>query len=141
MLDLSDGAEQMLFAAVASMSALLVAAWLIRVSLQKKHKPWPVVVVGAYNVLLLLLYVFGDLTQITSEGFGFLPLMALTLPLSFCAGVLGRCMDFIPVSPFTMTLLFPFVFLNVLCGASNSCVLYLLLRRWQRTRNRENSMV
>jgi hypothetical protein len=139
MFESSDRAEQALCAAVVLAGILFIAAWLIRVPLRKKNKPWSVIFVGTYNVLLLLLYVFGDLTQVTFEGFGFLPLMALTLPLSFFSGVVGRWVDFIPGDPFTVTLLFPFVFLNVLCGATNSCVLFLLLRRWQRKRHRENA--
>jgi hypothetical protein len=139
MSDLSDGAVQVLFASVVSVGPLLVAACLTRVSFHKEHKPWPAIVVGIYNILLLLLYVFGDLTQVTSEGFGFLPLMALTLPLSFCTGSVGRWVNSFLGAPFTVTLVFPFVFLNVLCGATNSCVLILLLRRWQGRRDRENA--
>ena len=141
MFDLSDSAEQMLFAAVVSVGALLAAAWLIRVPLHKKPKPWAVIFVGIYNILLLLLYAFGDLTQVTSEGFGFLPLMGLTLPLSLGSGLAGRYMDAMPADPFAVTLLFPFLYLNVLCGAANSWALYLLVRRWQRSREEGNASV
>ncbi len=133
MLGPSDQSEQLLISASALICILLIASWLIRTCFRAKRKPWPLIAVGLYNILLLLLYILGVLIQITAEGFGFLPLMAFTLPMSLASGILGRLMDFVHGDAFVMTLLFPFLLLNVFCGAANSFGLYIVVRRWERS--------
>ncbi len=93
--------------------------------------------VGSYNVALLFLYFLGMFTQTRWEGFGFLPLVAFTLPTSLSAGILsswaggligsGASFRF-PGSSLEATLLINFMLFNVAYGSINSCILYFTLK-------------
>jgi uncharacterized membrane protein HdeD (DUF308 family) len=113
-----------------------IAVMLHRVFHRQDERRWPAFFVGLYNILLLLLYLLGMMTQANSEGFGFLPLLALTLPWSRLiewtfdyTGIYDLC---IWGSGFAGTLLINFTTYNVLAGPANSIILYYLLRRRQR---------
>jgi hypothetical protein len=97
--------------------------------------------VGVYNVVLLFLYFFGVSTQMSFEGFGFFPLMALTLPWSAPAIWFANHTDLFQVRSFLSgldaTFLSIFAMFNVFAGSINSCILYLLLKRRERKRAAE----
>jgi hypothetical protein len=103
---------------------------------EKNPKHWPAVWVGAYNFTLLLLFIFGAVTQVSWEGFGFLPLLALTLPLSCLFMWLIERVGVSGLghwgSGLTGTLLLTFSICNEFSGLTNSSILYVLLRGRQR---------
>ena len=94
--------------------------------------------VKIYILTLLLLYVLGALeSRVDSEGMGFLPLLAFTTPWSWPltdtwdysiwgGGLLGRYLAI-------------FVTCNVISGAANSYILYLLIRWRQKRASRHGS--
>jgi hypothetical protein len=117
---------------IAAISAIIV--YLVRAFRRQGEKPWPALSVGIYNILLLLLFLFGMMTERESEGFGFLPLIGLTLPWSWLLDwSLGRIMDLnFHVAGLPNTFFYTFAIHNVLAGSVNSCILYLFLKRWQK---------
>jgi hypothetical protein len=126
------------YSVVVVVAIAAIGVILFRAFHRKDEKPWPVFFVGLYNIVLLLLFLLGAMTQINLEGWGFLPLIGLTLPWSLCMGILAPLIDHVlgvganfrfPGSSFEATLLIHFIFFNVLCGSVNSCILYALLRR------------
>lgn len=138
MFDLSDKSVQTVCLGIVTVGVVAIAGLLVRVFRRSTERPWPAIYVGLYNIVLLLLYLLGAMTQIHFEGWGFLPLIGLTLPWSLCMGVLAPMIDHVlgiganfrfPGSSFEATLFIHFVFFNVLCGSVNSCILYALLRR------------
>lgn len=109
---------------------------LIRAFRRDGKKSWPTFIVGVYNVLLMFLFLFGMATQVSSEGFGFLPLIALTLPWSLPLDWLGTHFVATDINLFggglIDTFFSIFVVHNVLAAAANSCILYLLLKRREK---------
>jgi hypothetical protein len=78
--------------------------------------------VGGYNIVLLLFCLLRMMTQVQWEGFGLLPLMAVTLPWSPCVGLLAPSIDKLfdvdgsfrfPGSSLEATLLIQFAFFQV----------------------------
>ena len=115
----------------------VISVALFRAFRREGEKPWPTFFVGIYNILLLLLYLLGMMSQVSSEGFGFLPLMALTLPWSglamwWFASHSGLSDHNFSASSFDPTLLINFLIFNVLAGPANSYILYFLLKRRQK---------
>lgn len=104
--------------------------------IQQRKKSWPAILVGIYNALLLLLFLFGAMTQVSLEGYGFLPLFVLTSPWSWIIVWLCSKVDFLDSNFLEAGLgnTFVIIFLacNVLSGSANSCIFYSLLRRRQR---------
>ena len=107
-----------------------------RASTRRRLAIW----IGAYNLILFLAFVFGALTQVSSEGFGFLPLFAFTLPWSWpVMFIFGHASIWnlrIWGTGLSGTLVIHFVALNLLCGTANSWVLYQVLR-WREKRRAE----
>lgn len=138
MFDLSDKSVQAVCLGIVTVGVAAVAGLLVRVFRRSTERSWPAIYVGLYNIVLLLLYLLGAMTQIRLEGWGFLPLIGLTLPWSLCMGIFAPLIDHVlgaganfrfSGSSFEATLLIHFIFFNVLCGSLNSCILYALLRR------------
>ena len=105
-------------------------------------KPWPAICVGIYNLVLLLLYLLGTVTQISSEGFGFFPLIALTMPWSWLAAwLLSNCTGLVNHNfsggEWDATLVTNFLICNVFGGLANSFILYFLLRHWLKRNEAE----
>jgi hypothetical protein len=139
MFSLSESTDQVVYSVVVVIAIAVITLKLIVAFRHKDEKPWPAICVGLYNVLLLLLYLLGMVTQASSEGFGFLPLLVLTLPWSglavwWFASQSGLSDHNFAGSGFDPTLLINFVIFNVLAGPANSCLLYFLLKRRQRRR-------
>ena len=113
-----------------------IAVFLVRTFRRKSNKPWALFFVGIYNILLLLFYLFGMLTQVGWEGFGFLPLMALTLPWSLFLDWLFSHLAVLAMNLFggglADTFFSIFVIHNVLASSANSCILYFLIKRHQK---------
>lgn len=112
-------------------------------------KPWPAILVAIYNLVLLLLFLLGMMTQVDWEGFGFFPLLALTTPWSWLLLWIFNQTG-IADSPFLGgglqgTFLFYFVACNIFSGIGNSYIIYALLKRrrkkiasdeaWERARH------
>ena len=82
------------------------------------------------------------MTQASWEGFGFLPLWALTLPWSGIAvwwfsshsGLANHNFAGSGINP---TFLINFIVFNLLAGSANSGILYVLLKRWKGKRAEE----
>ncbi|MFZ0731013.1 MAG: hypothetical protein WAM79_01690 [Candidatus Sulfotelmatobacter sp.] len=130
------GAGQAVYAIVVVAVIAVITVMLFRAFRRKDEKPWPEFFVGLYNIVLLLLYLFGMATQVSSEGFGFVPLLALTLPWSRLiewlfdqTGVSG--LGFWG-SGLSGTFFINFITYNVLAGSANSFILYFLLKRRRR---------
>ena len=68
-------AGQAVYLAIVVGAIAAIVFYSVRTFRSQGRKPWPAFFVGAYNVALLLLFLFGMFTQESSEGFGFLPLM------------------------------------------------------------------
>jgi hypothetical protein len=114
------------------------------------EKPWPAIWVGIYMSTLLILFLFGMVTQFSSEGFGFFPLIALTTPWSWLLiwgfAHTGTADSSILGSGLQGTFLFYLFACNILSGTANSCILYTVLKRrekkiaddeaWERARRR-----
>ena len=144
MFNLSPSADQVVYSVIAIAAIAVIAVMLIRVFRRNVEKPWPVFFVGLYNILLLLLFLLGIVTQVSSEGFGFLPLLALTLPWSglgmwLLISFTGLSEHNFSGSGFDPTLLVNFIIFNVLAGPANSYILYSLLKRRQRKRAEEKA--
>ena len=147
MFNLSENYDQVVYTVIVATIIFLIVFMLIRASRRKELKPWPAIFVGLYNILLLLLYLLGMTTQISWEGFGFLPLLALTLPWSWLlewlissfAGA-GPLHSF-SGSSFEATLFINFVICNAMAGSANSLMLYFLLKRRQTKRERAKAAV
>lgn len=129
-------ADQVAYSIVVVVVITAITVMLFRAFRRKDEKPWPAFFVGLYNIVLLLLYLFGMLTQVSSEGFGFFPLLTLTLPWS---RLIEWLFDQTGVSDLGFwgnglggTLFINFITYNVLAGPANSCILYFLLKRRQR---------
>jgi hypothetical protein len=129
-------AGQAEFVVIASAAIAGIIAYLVRAFRRRDQKPWPAFFVGIYCVVLLLLFLFGIITQVESEGFGFLPLMALTTPWSWLIPWLLKCTNVLDSGSLGnnilagQTLFYSAIF--VLPGAANSCILYYLLKRSQK---------
>lgn len=130
---------------LAVVSALLVAVaiFLFRSIRRKGKRPWPVISVAVYEILLLLAFLFGTLTQVSSEGFGYLPLLAITTPWSWLSlwllssiSSIDRIFSGIGLSE---TFLINFFLFVGLCGSVNSCLLFLLLRQRQRKQEEDDA--
>ena len=113
-----------------------IVVYLSRAFRRDGRKPWPAFFVGIYNILLLLLFLFGMITQVGWEGFGFFPLVALTLPWSW---ILDGLLTQIPVADINFfggglldNLSTIFIIHNVLAASANSCILYFLVKRHQK---------
>jgi hypothetical protein len=131
------GADQTAYSIVVVAVIGAITVKLFRAFRRKDEKPWPVFFVGLYNIVLLLLYQFGMMTQVGWEGFGFFPLLVLTLPWSgltmwLLANHTGLLDHNYAGSSYDPTLLANFIIFNVLSGPANSCILYFLLKRRQR---------
>jgi len=91
---------------------------------------------GIYNILLLLLFLLGMLTQVGWEGFGFFPLVTLTTPWSWILDWLLTHIASQDVNFFggglPETFFFIFIIHNVLAASANSCILYFLVKRHQK---------
>jgi hypothetical protein len=129
-------AGQPVFLAVVLVAVAAIAFLLFRAFRRKNVRPWPAFFVGIYNIVLLLLFLFGMLTQVTWEGFSFFPLMALTAPwswlliwLSVRAGLLDTG---IVGTGLAGSFLWIFISCNILAASANSGILYFLLKRRQR---------
>ena len=103
---------------------------------QERKKSWPAILIGIYNALLLLLFLVGAMTQVASEGYGFLPLFGLTSPWSwiivwFCSKVDFLDSNFLEAG-LGGTFVAIFLACNVLSGSANSCIFYFLLKHRQK---------
>lgn len=118
------------------MAIAVIIFLLVRAFRRQSEKPWSAFFTGAYNILLLLLFLLGMFTQVDSEGFGFFPLMALTLPWSwlFDWSVTHSGLSDINFvgGGLADTFFFFFIILNVLAASANSCIIYFLLKRRQK---------
>ncbi len=137
MFDLNIGADQLVYSIIVVSAIAVITIKLIRAFRRKGAKPWPAFFVGLYNIVLMLLYLFGMMTDVSSDGFGFFPLLFLTLPWSglaawFLANHTGLAHHNFAGSGFDPTLLINFIVFNVVAGPANSCILYFLLKRRQR---------
>jgi len=146
MFDLSEKSVQVVCLGIVTVGVVVIAGLLVWVSRRQEDRPWPAIYVGLYNIVLLLLYLLGAMTQINLEGWGFLPLIGFTLPWSLCMAILAPLIDHVlgagasflfPGSSFETTLLIHFIFFNVLCGSVNSYILYALLKRRWRGQSQE----
>ena len=136
MFSLNESTDQVVYSIVVVALIAAITLKLIRAFRHKDEKRWPLIFVGLYNILMLLLYLLGMMTQVSSEGFGFLPLLTLTLPWS---RLIEWVFDYTGISNlrvwgsgFAGTLLINFVTYNVLAGPANSYILYFLLKRRRR---------
>lgn len=136
MLDHSDSVDQVVYLVVVLVAMTVIGIKVIRTFRQSGKRSWPTLFVGIYNILLLLLFLVGMMTEASWEGFGFLPLWALTLPWSGIAvwfsSHSGLADHNFAGSGFNPTYLINFIFFNLLAGPANSCILYLFLKRRQR---------
>jgi hypothetical protein len=114
-----------------------IVIYLVRAFRRRTEKPWPAFFVGIYSILLLLSYLFGVMTQVESEGFGFFPLLVLTTPWSWLvlwllnsSGVLDA--HFLDSSSYVVEMFLFAIGVYALPGAANSWILYLLLKRHQK---------
>ena len=109
----------------------------MRTQNRKRGTMRPALWVAAYNAVLLLLFIFGAITQVSWEGFGFIPLFALTLPWSWLLTWLlsHTQIDNLAAwgSGLSATLLINFVLFNLASAAVNSYLFYILLK-WVRKR-------
>ncbi len=120
---------------VVAVTIAAIATLMIRAFRSQDKRPWPTLLVGAYDILLLLSVLFGIATQVRSEGFGFVPLLVLTMPWSWLAGWVVKSTGAWDSSFLTGNfagLLFINSTIFVLPGAVNSWILYVLLKRHQR---------
>jgi hypothetical protein len=108
---------------------------MIRAFRSQDKRPWPTLLVGAYDILLLLSVLFGIATQVRSEGFGFVPLLVLTMPWSWLAGWVVKstgAWDSVFLAGNLAGRLLIDMTIFVLPGAANSCILYFLIKRLQK---------
>jgi hypothetical protein len=135
MFDSNWGAGQVMCATGILAAIAGIVVYLVRAFRRRGEKPWPAFFVGIYNVLLLLLLLFGVAMQVSSEGFGFLPLMVLTTPWSWILVWLAKNTEVLDsVLSWNNTagaLLYYFASLG-LPWVTNSCILYFLLKRHQK---------
>jgi len=136
MFDSRWDADQAVFVAIVSVAIATITFLLTRAFRRKSQGPWPAFFVGIYNIVLLLLFLFGMLTQESSEGFFFIPLLALTTPWSWILIWLSNRSGLIDTglvgTGLEGTFLWFFIFCNILAASANSGILYFLLRRRQR---------
>jgi hypothetical protein len=137
MFGLNGTSDQVVYLVVVAIAISAITLKLTRAFRRKGEKPWPVFFVGLYNILLLILFLFGMMTDVDSEGFGFIPLLLLTLPwgglaIWFLANHTGLAHHNFAGIGFDPTLLINFIIFNVLAGPANSGILYFLLKRRQR---------
>ena len=129
-------AGQAVFVVVDLEAIAAIAFLLTRAFHRKGVKPWPTFFVGIYNVVLLLLFLFGILTWESTEGFSIIPLMALTTPWSWLLIWLSDRTGFLDTgivgTGLAGTFLWIFVSCNIVAASANSAVLYFLLRRRQK---------
>jgi hypothetical protein len=82
------------------------------------------------------MFAFGMFTQESSEGFGFLPLVGLTLPLSWFHGwslsPFGSVHTDLFGGGLADTFFEDFIIHNVVAVSANSLPLYIILKLWQR---------
>jgi hypothetical protein len=126
-----DAGQTVYFVIVVPAIAAIIV-YLVRAIPHKGQKPWPAFFVGIYSILMLLLFLFGMMTQVDSEGFGFLPLMVLTTPWSWIAGWLLKSTNAFSTGLLGGNLMGP-IFFNLVTflvpALANSCILYSLLKR------------
>jgi len=136
MFDSNWDANQAVYLVIVLGMIAAIVFYLVRAFHNQGQKPWPAFFVGIYNILLLLLFIFGMMTQVTWEGFGFFPLMALTTPWSWLLNWLLIHSALTDISIFGRglpdTFFDIFIIHNVLAASANSCILYFLLKRRQR---------
>jgi hypothetical protein len=136
MFDSNGNDGQAVYAVIVVAMIAAIAFFLIRAFRRKGEKPWPLFFVGLYNIVLLLLYLFGMMTQVSWEGLGFFPLFALTSPWSWLIGWIsdrtGTLDSSFLGSGLEGTFLGIFLACNVLAASANSCILYFLFKRRQR---------
>jgi hypothetical protein len=135
MFDSSWDAGQPIYTTIVVAAVATIASLLFRAFHRKRHMPWPTFYVGIYNIVLLVLYLLGMLTQATSEGFGFLPLFCFTTTWSWLIlwlstrievhypNFLGGGLEGIFLSIF--------IACNVVAASANSGILYFLLKQRQ----------
>lgn len=133
---MSNGDQTAYFVVVIA-AISVITSWLIRGFRRKNERPWPSIIVGIYNIVLLFLFLFGMVTQVRSEGFGFVPLLVLTLPwgalaMWLLASVVGLSSHNFAGSGYDPTLVINFVVFNLLAGPANSFILYFVLKRRQK---------
>jgi hypothetical protein len=128
----ADHLVQLVLVVAAIVSIGVYLFWSLR---RNVKKPWPALFVGTYIVLLLVLYLFAVLTQVSSEGFGSFPLLVFTTPWSWIAvwllNTTGVFDSRVLGSGLTETFMFNTV-VFVLPGVANSFILYFLVKRHQR---------
>jgi hypothetical protein len=83
MFDSNWDAGQAIYTIIAVAAIATIGSLIARAYRCNRKKPWPAICVGTYIILLLVLFLFGVMTQVSSEGFGFLPLLALATPWSW----------------------------------------------------------
>jgi hypothetical protein len=136
MFDSYWGADQAFFVTFVLAALAVIAFLLIRAFRRKGARPWPAFFVAIYNIVLLLLFLFGVLTQVSWEGFGFFPLMVLTTPWSWPLIWLSNHSGLLDAGFFGTglegTFLWYFVCCDILAASANSAILYLLLKRRQK---------
>jgi hypothetical protein len=143
MFDSNWDVGQALYTVIVVVSIASITSLLVRAFLRNDHKPWPAICVGIYNIALLVLYLFGMMTQVSSEGFGFLPLFALATPWSwllvwFFVQIEVHYSSFLGTG-LEGTSLSIFIACNILAASANSTILYLLLKRREKKRDEDEA--
>ncbi|MGC1461250.1 MAG: hypothetical protein WA802_03560 [Terracidiphilus sp.] len=136
MFDAKWDAGQAIYIAIVLVAVATIAYLLFRAFRRKRQMPWPAFYVGLYNILLLLLYLFGMITEVGSEGFGFFPLFALATPWSWLILWLSTQIEvhdhnFLGTG-LVGTFLTIFIACNIVAASVNSSILYLMLKHRQR---------
>jgi hypothetical protein len=136
MFDSCLNVDQAAFIVVALVAIAAISLLLRQAFDRSGAKPWPAFFVGMYNIVLLILFLFGIFTQERSEGFGFVPLFAFTTPwswlivwFSISSGLVDNVLT---GTGLPGTFLWTFINCNILAASANSASLYLVLRRRQR---------
>jgi hypothetical protein len=98
-----------------------VVCWL---GFRRSSRPWLFPILGAYNLLLLALFMLG---VVRDDGYGwaFLPFMVAAAPWSFVAPIVAHG----PLGWLVSGIAGNFVLFVVICGGVNSMLLYALSRR------------
>jgi hypothetical protein len=141
MFDSNWGMSQAAYLVIVVAAIAAIVVYLRRAFRRPGERPWPVFFVGLYNILLLIAYLFGLLTQVSSEELGFIPLWVLTMPWSGLVVWLVMGTDVLDSAFLSNSV--PEVILGniaflcnivafVLPAVANSCILYFLLKRHQK---------
>jgi hypothetical protein len=135
MFDKNWSADQIVQVVIVVVAVAAIAFYLVRMFRLTRKRPWPKMFVGFYGILSLALYLFAVLTQVSSEGFGSFPLLALTSPWSWLAIWLLNSSSVLDAKTIGNSVPASILFnlmVFALPGASNSCILYLLMKRHQK---------